>query len=257
MENTKWFVFRKGELLLDVAECGVYGVPCGEQPPVPLDGTKHVHVFDAGNFIAKSFVVDETCSVPAEMEFVPLRRSFFLLTDGDYCVAGKMEELVFWDKETQYCGRCGGKLEYDSPISKKCVACGHTVWPGLQIAIIVLVKKGEEVLLVQSKGFKADYMGLVAGFVETGETLEQAVRREIMEETNIKVKELVYVRSQAWPYPCNLMAGFVAEYESGELKLQKSELRKGGWFTRENMPDLPDEASIARQLVEAWKRHEL
>ncbi len=258
MKDTKWFIFSGGKLLLKKGKRDDdFEVPAGDMPPVsPAQGI-HVHSFEMENCSAKSFVISEEVSLPGDMELVPLRRSFFLLPQEIYRMAGKMEELIYWDKETQYCGRCGGKLEYSSPISKKCTSCGHTIWPGLQIAIIVLVKRGEEVLLVQSKGFKGDYMGLIAGFVETGETLEQAVRREVMEETQVELKSVKYVKSQAWPYPCNLMAGFVAEYGSGEVVIQESELRKGGWFTRENMPPLPDEASIARQLIDAWKNREL
>lgn len=258
MENTKWFIFCGGKLLLKKGEGDDdFEVPVSDVPPISTEVSTHVHSFEMENGLAKSFVINDEVSLPKGMEFVPLRRSFFLLPSEIYRMAGKMEELIYWDKETQYCGRCGGKLEYSSPISKKCKSCGHTVWPGLQIAIIVLVKRGNEVLLVQSKGFKGDYMGLIAGFVETGETLEQAVRREVMEETQVELKSVRYVKSQAWPYPCNLMAGFVAEYESGEVAIQESELRKGGWFTRENLPALPDEASIARQLIEAWKKREI
>ena len=107
-------------------------------------------------------------------------------------------------------------------------------------------------LLVQSRSIWKDYLGLVAGFVETGETLEQAVVREVKEETGLRIKNLRYFASQSWPYPCNLMAGFVADYESGSLHIQESELRKGGWYTRDNLPPVPDEASIARRLIDNW-----
>lgn len=148
-------------------------------------------------------------------------------------------------------------MVFSSPISKRCADCGHEVWPVLQVAVIALVRREDKVLLVQSKSFKSDYMGLVAGFVETGETLEQAVHREVMEETQIKIKNLRYIKSQVWPFPSNLMAGFTADYESGDICIQKSELSKGGWFARDEMPTLPDEASIARQIIDAWINREI
>lgn len=119
MKNTKWFIFSGGKLLLKKGQReDDYEVPAGDMPPVsPAEGI-HVHSFEMENCSAKSFVMAEEVSLLEDMEFVPLRRSFFLLPQEIYRMAGKMEELIYWDKETQYCGRCGGKQEYSSPISK-------------------------------------------------------------------------------------------------------------------------------------------
>ena len=92
----------------------------------------------------------------------------------------------------------------------------------------------------------------MAGFVETGETLEEALQREVMEETGCRIKNIRYFGSQPWPYPSNLMVGFTAEWDGGELQLQESELRKGGWFTRETLPNIPGKVSLARKLIDAW-----
>ncbi len=126
------------------------------------------------------------------------------------------------------------------------------MWPQLATAVIVLIHRGDEVLLVHAKNFKTDFYGLVAGFVETGETLEEAVHREVMEETGIKIKNVTYFSSQPWPYPSGLMVGFNADYVSGELRLQRSELSKGGWFSKNNLPTIPEKLSIARMLIDAW-----
>jgi NAD+ diphosphatase len=117
----------------------------------------------------------------------------------------------------------------------------------------VLIRRGaDEVLLARGRNFRSDFYGLVAGFVETGETLEEAVRREVKEETGINIKNIRYFGSQPWPYPCGLMVGFNAEYESGELHLQREELQKAGWFDRNHLPNLPEKLSIARQLIDHW-----
>jgi NAD+ diphosphatase len=140
----------------------------------------------------------------------------------------------------------------DTEISKKCTECGKEVWPQLATAVIVLIHKGDEVLLVRAKNFRTDFYGLVAGFVETGETLEEAVAREAFEETGIRINNIRYFGSQPWPYPCGLMVGFNADYVSGDIHLQKSEIAKGGWFKRDNLPTIPEKLSIARMLLDAW-----
>ena len=99
---------------------------------------------------------------------------------------------------------------------------------------------------------RGDFFGLVAGFVETGETLEQAVEREVNEEVGLKIRNIRYFDSQPWPYPCGLMVGFHADYVSGEIRLQRSELAAGGWYRRDNLPHIPEKLSIARRLIDDW-----
>ena len=110
----------------------------------------------------------------------------------------------------------------------------------------------DEVLLVHARNFRRDFFGLVAGFVETGETLEEAVHREVMEETGITIGNLRYFGSQPWPYPCGLMVGFHADYVSGSIRLQSEELSQGAWFRREHLPEIPEKLSIARRLIDDW-----
>ena len=145
-------------------------------------------------------------------------------------------------------------MRMHTDISKRCTECGKEVWPQLATAVIVLIHRGDEVLLVHAKNFKSDFYGLVAGFVETGETLEEAVRREVMEETGISIENITYFGSQPWPYPCGLMVGFNADFVSGELHLQRSELSRGNWFRYNNLPRIPQKLSIARKLIDAWLR---
>lgn len=120
------------------------------------------------------------------------------------------------------------------------------------IAVIVLIYKGDKILLVHSKTLKKNVFGLVAGFVEIGENIEEAVMREVEEETGLKIKNLRYKKSQPWPYPSVLMLGFFAEYSSGDIKLQEEEIEAGNWFRYNELPTIPDKASIARQLIDEW-----
>jgi NAD+ diphosphatase len=148
-------------------------------------------------------------------------------------------------------------MRMDTDISKKCTECGKEIWPQLAIAVIVLIHRDDEVLLVRARSFRTDFYGLVAGFVETGETLEEAVAREAIEETGVKLKNIRYFGSQPWPYPCGLMVGFHADYDGGEIHLQRSEIEKGGWFRYDNLPQIPEKLSIARMLLDDWlkKKH--
>ena len=143
-------------------------------------------------------------------------------------------------------------MRMDTEISKKCTECGKEIWPQLATAVIVLIHRGDEVLLVRAKNFRTDFYGLVAGFVETGETLEEAVAREALEETGVTITNIRYFGSQPWPYPCGLMVGFNADYVSGDIHLQRSEIAKGGWFRKDHLPTIPEKLSIARMLLDAW-----
>ena len=186
------------------------------------------------------------------LQMMGLRQSFDVLSPEMYRLAGKCAELLYWDQNSKFCGCCGAPMRWDTEISKRCTECGKELWPQLQTAIIVRVTRGDEVLMVHAHNFRGRYYGLVAGFVETGETLEECVRREVWEETHIKVRDIRYFASQPWPYPAGLMVGFTAEYESGELELQRSELGGGGWFRRDNLPEIPGPVSLARQLLDDW-----
>ena len=198
----------------------------------------------------KAFRIDQPLLDNEHYEMCGLRQSYYRLTAEEYRKAGKCHELLYWDQNTKYCGVCGGLMHFDTDISKKCEHCGKEIWPQLATAIIVLIRKDNEVLLVHANSFRDDHYGLVAGFVETGETLEEAVYREVMEETGLHITNLRYFGSQPWPYPCGLMVGFTADYDSGKIHLQRSELSKGSWFDKDHLPHIPEKLSIARQLLD-------
>ncbi len=251
-----WFVFIGDFLLLERTEAGKCRVPEGGEAPVEAPEGVCVHNIApmADGRKVKTFRMPEETPVPDGCGLFSLRETFGLLEGGVYDKAGKCEEILYWDEHTRFCGICGAPMQLHTDISKRCTACGNEVWPLLSTAVIVLVKRGKEILLARSHTFRGNWYGLIAGFVETGETLEEACRREIREETSIEVENLRYVTSQAWPYPCGLMAGFTAEYSGGEIVLQESELAAAGWFSMDNLPPLPSPAGMARRMVDAWKK---
>lgn len=245
----KYFIFCQDELLLRQTPDG-YTIPETDgEPPVELKPWSHVMNVEGD----KAFSIDQPVTNLEGYEMCGLRKSYYKLQYDDYLKAGKCRELLYWDQNTRYCGVCGAPMRMDTDISKKCTHCGKEIWPQLATAVIVLVHRGpDEVLLVHARNFRTDFYGLVAGFVETGETLEEAVHREVREETGIKITNLRYFGSQPWPYPCGLMVGFHADYVEGEIHLQRSELSEGAWFTKDNLPTIPEKLSIARKLIDDW-----
>lgn len=253
-QTSYYFIFCGDSLLLtDEGH-----VPCTAQPPITLENWQQPHhIAELDGHPCYAVSIDTPINAPG-WQMKSLRESFYRLPERIYNMAGKARELIYWDKTTRFCGVCGAPMQFHTDISKRCTQCGKEVWPALATAIIVAITRddGREILLVQSNKFKRDYLGLVAGFVETGETLEECVRREVMEETRLTIRNLRYFASQSWPYPNGLMVGFTAEYESGTLTLQRSELNKGGWFRRDNLPAIPGEVSLARKLIDHWIEHQ-
>lgn len=241
----RYFVFCQSDIVLEKTPDG-YQIPT--EMPTELKPWTTVMNVDG----EKAYRIDQPLLEDPRYEMCGLRQSYYKLSQADYVKAGKCQELLYWDQNTKFCGVCGGPMRFHTDISKRCEHCGKEVWPQLATAVIVLVRKGEEVLLVHANNFRTDFYGLVAGFVETGETLEEAVHREVMEETGLHIKNLQYFGSQPWPYPCGLMVGFTAEYDSGKIHLQRSELSKGAWFGKDHLPHIPEKLSIARQLIDHW-----
>lgn len=247
-QKLRWYLFYRDQLLLQERPEGL-AIPSGAEPPVVVDRTFTVDYQGAGTARAAHL------TAPVELSgyrMMGLRASWDLLPQAAYDEAGKAFQLLYWDTHSRYCPVCGTPTEQTTPICKRCPRCGHELYPPIAPAIIVLIRKGEEVLLVHARNFRGNFHGLVAGFIEVGETLEECVRREVREETGLEIKELRYFASQPWPYPSGLMIGFTATYAGGSLKLQTEELSTGAFFSKDNLPEIPRKLSLARKLIDAW-----
>lgn len=197
----------------------------------------------------------ELCSgspLPKGAVSIGLRESAEVLSEEDYRLAGKGAELLHWSRTQRYCSRCGAIMKQSSDISRRCPECGWEVFPFTSPCVIVRITHGDKIFLARNRRFKRPMFGLVAGFVETGETLEECVKREVMEETSMEVKDIRYHSSQPWPFPSQLMIGFTAEYAGGKINFADGELVEGGFFSRDNLPMLPSPPSIARRLIMEW-----
>ncbi len=184
-----------------------------------------------------------------------LHDTFRDMTPDEMRTAAHDAELEEWHRDNCFCGRCGGEMKpHANPKEQAlvCQDCGYTAYPKISPAVIILVTNGDKVLLQRNTHYKSVKWSLVAGFVDVGESLEDAVRREIREEASIEVKNLRYYGSQPWPFPSNIMIGFTAEYASGDLKPDGEEVIESGWFDRAHLPELPRHGSIARAMLDAW-----
>lgn len=178
---------------------------------------------------------------------------------GDSALRAKIVreiQLANWKEESNFCGACGSRLTPTSEISFSCQKCGREYFPHLSPAIVVLVRRGKEALLVHNARWKNNRHALVAGFVETGESAEECVRREVREETNLEITNLHYIGSESWPFPGQLMLGFIADYASGELRFNDNELDRGGFFAPDNLPEIPDSASLSGRIIRRWANGE-
>lgn len=166
-----------------------------------------------------------------------------------FCLS-RAKALLEWRFNTRFCSRCGAPLVDDSTLTaRNCPNCHMQIFPRIEPCIILRIEKEGKILLARHVQRNQSIYACIAGFVEAGETLEQAVAREIKEETGLTVRNVRYFGSQSWPFPSQLMIGFTAEYESGEIKLQADELNDAQWFDPSDCPASPQPGSIAYRLI--------
>lgn len=244
-----WFIFFNNQLLVQKKD-RTYTIPDSQQPPVSVIRQLKIGYFNARLCMAATVDV----ALPETDDYLPvdLRVSYDFLDKPFYDQAGKAAQLLFWDKNSRYCPACGTETVQISSISKQCPVCKYELYPPISAAVLVLVKKEDAILLVHARNFKGTFNSLVAGFLETGETLEECAAREVMEETGIQICNIKYYGNQPWPYPSNLMIGFIADYAGGTIQLQEDELSSGAFYARNHLPELPRKLSLARKMIDWW-----
>lgn len=181
--------------------------------------------------------------------WLPLR-SVFAAEEIYAFEASRAHALLNWKARTRFCSCCGNALkDAEDETARICVQCTRRVYPSLSPAIIVLVKKEDKLLLAKHSRRNTDVYTCLAGYVEPGETLESCVAREIKEETGIEVTNIRYVTSQSWPFPDQLMAGFRADWKSGDICVQENEISDARWFSKDALPEIPKPGSLAYKLI--------
>ena len=226
----------------------------GDEPRVCADAMATSDVIVVGRWngrwvVAQAFEKDT--AEPVGARWAGLRSLFGVMSDERVAIAGRAVQLIDWDRNHRYCGVCATPTERDhSERARRCPACGHVVYPRISPAMMCLVTRGQQILLARNVNFPAGRYSALAGFLEAGESVEDAVHREVREEVGIEVGEPKYFASQSWPFPNSLMIAYTAEYVSGELTPNGHEIAEAQWFDQSNLPQLPPRVSIARALID-------
>lgn len=212
------------------------------------------HVLRIGEWQGLPCYAAEIAAIPEHIpgELTLLRPLYGICGAEAFALAGRASQLMDWRRNHRFCGRCGSPTEQKADeFAMACPSCGLLAYPRISPAVMVLVQRGDDLLLARSPHFRPNIFSALAGFVEAGETLEQCAVREVREEVGIEIANLRYFRSQPWPFPDSLMLAFFADYAGGEITPDPKEIEAADWFPRHALPPLPDHASIARQLIDA------
>lgn len=186
---------------------------------------------------------------------VNLRDAMVNMTDAPADMLGMAFQVWQWWQDHRFCGRCGEPTGFHpAERARFCHSCQIPFYPRLAPCVIVLIRRGDRFLLARSSRIRRHFFSLIAGFVEPGESAEQAVAREVAEETGLRVTNVRYALSQPWPFPHQLMLGYFADYESGDLVLQEDELAEADWFLPDDHPPVPPDTTIAGRLIRAMKQ---
>jgi NAD+ diphosphatase len=253
-EDGYWILVQDQNLLV-VAEAGDLRLPRGACP-LPLDGRPPFWLGTYEDVPCWVVPLAADAVVPpglARETVVPMRGT--RLPDTLLSLGGMAMQALWWESTSGHCPRCGTPTaRIEGEWGKKCPRCAYEHYPHLHPATIVLVRDGGRVLLTRKAGWVPNRYALVAGFVDNGESLEACVAREIKEEVGVDVKDIHYVGSQNWPFPSQMMIGFVATYAGGEVVIDRDELEDARWFDCDKLPGLPTRHSISRWIIDHYGR---
>ena len=247
-----WFSFHQKKLLaiqdgdcVKICETSpmLLGLKTRFEQYIGLYGTTHIYIAD----------LKETPAGKESYRFVSLRSLYGKVDDDLFALAGRAIQVFHWYTNHFFCGRCGTRMHvHRSELAKVCPSCNFTSFPRLSPAVIMSVIDKDKILLARSPHFPEGMYSTLAGFVEPGETFEEAVRREVREEVNLDICNIHYEGSQPWPFPHSIMVAFSSSYKGGIIRIDKDEIEDAAWFSRDNLPLLPGRISIARHLIELF-----
>ncbi len=249
-EDALLFAFHGMDLLIEERD-GTAVIPKGAALPTLAAGAHFIGTLEGVDCYSAPYPKDQ--EPPAGMKLVNARSLYRRVEEGLFAVAGRALAIAEWDLTHRFCGRCGQPTSLvPGERARRCPACHTPFYPRIAPAVIVLVTRGDSMLLARNASFPEPFFSTLAGFVDPGESLEECVVREVKEEVNVELKNLRYFGSQPWPFGRSLMVGFTAEYAGGEVRVDEKEIAEAGWFTADALPRIPPRLSIARHLIDAF-----
>jgi NAD+ diphosphatase len=245
------FAFRGSELLVREDDLAIPGDEVRAHA-----WTTEVQWHAVGSYLGQDCVsaaLARDAAPPAGYVFKRLREMLGVLGEEGGAFAGRAFQIAEWARTHRYCGACGtATVRVEGEFCMKCPRCGLSAYPRISPAMMVLIRKGDSILLARNANFIAGRYSALAGFVEAGESLEATVHREVYEEVGLRVRDLKYFRSQSWPFPHSLMLAFTAEYDGGEIRVDGQEIVDARWYgPGDTLPDIPPTDSIAGSLIRA------
>ncbi len=252
-EEAFWFVFRGSEMLVARREGG-HALPRGDEAAIAGLATRGSPLLlgRLDGIACLAVDIDEAAGAPQDLRPMGLRALFAELPADLYSIAGYAFEMLYWQRSSAFCAICGSPAApSQNEWSKRCERCGHVAYPRVSPCVIGLIHDGDRVLLSHKPGWGPMH-SILAGFVEPGESLEECLAREVLEEVGVEIDDIQYFGSQPWPFPHQLMVGFFARYKSGEIRIDTTELDAADWFHVDSLPQIPGRLSIARQLLDTW-----
>src|ERR1700738_1845373 len=247
------FAFHEGRLLVRQHDDRAEPVTYGGVATAINDAVAHIYLGRLDGRPCFAIPLPAEPETPPGHALVGLRELFGRLEEPIHGVAGRAFQIVEWYRNHAFCGRCGSQTELAAgERARGCPNCGATYFPRINPAVIMLVEREGRMLLARNRLFRGPWYSCLAGVVEPGEALEEAVAREVQEEAGIEVDGITYAASQPWPFPSQLMIGFYAHHRAGEIRVQDSEILDAGWFSPGELPELPGRFSLARQLIDGF-----
>ena len=245
------FLFRGDEMLVGADDLALPSTDIANDLGLP--GEQFHPVGQMGDTYCRTASLPKTTPAPAGFVFKKLRPLFGAMDDGLLAVAGRAFQISDWARTHRFCGACATPThQLAGERCMKCPACGHAAYPRISPAMMVLIRRGKDILLARHAASPAPFYTALAGFVEAGESVEEAVHREVHEEVGLRVGQLRYFASQPWPFPHSLMIAFTAEYESGDIRIDTSEIADARWYgPGDDLPLTPHTISIASSLIRA------
>ena len=245
------FAFQQTLLLVADAAPGAQLPAHGHLSGLGAPPLRRLYLGTLGARACYAFEYGADTPAPPGLLWQGLRALYGRLDDDLFALAGRALQYVDWDRTHQYCGRCGTPTQHRrNERARECPACDLIVYPRIAPAVMCLIRRGRSILLARSPRFAPGMYSALAGFVEPGESLEQCLAREVLEETGIRIANARYFASQPWPFPHSLMIAFVADYAGGEIRPAPDEIEDAQWFDIDALPKLPNRISIARRLID-------